>query len=69
VNMLEDVRLNMETLGEQQAVLDHVMDTFTKLSETVQEAQATLKSLQTERELAQRIERGIKGLRSKTKSA
>jgi hypothetical protein len=35
----------------------------------VQEAQATLKSLQTERELAERIERGIKGLRSKTKSA
>ena len=62
-NMLEDVRLNVETLGEQKAVVDHLMDNFTRLTEKVQEAQTTLRSLQTERELAQRIERGIKTLR------
>ncbi|HEX9367517.1 MAG TPA: hypothetical protein VF921_12870, partial [Vicinamibacterales bacterium] len=62
-NMLEDVRLNLETLGEQKAVVDHVMEHFTKLTEKVQEAQTTLRSLQTERELAERIERGIKNLR------
>jgi hypothetical protein len=62
-NMLEDVRLNLETLGEQKAVVDHVMDNFTRLTEKVQEAQTTLRSLQTERELAERIERGIKKLR------
>jgi DNA repair ATPase RecN len=62
-NMLEDVRLNLETLGEQKAVVDHVMDNFSKLTEKVQEAQTTLRSLQAERELAERIERGIKNLR------
>ncbi len=62
-NMLEDVRLNLETLGEQKAVVDHVMDNFTRLTEKVQEAQTTLRSLQAERELAERIERGIKTLR------
>jgi hypothetical protein len=61
--MLEDVRLNLETLGEQKAVVDHVMDNFNRLTEKVQEAQTTLRSLQTERELAERIERGIKNLR------
>jgi hypothetical protein len=40
-----------------------VMDNFTRLTEKVQEAQTTLRSLQTERELAERIERGIKKLR------
>ena len=58
--MLEDVRLNLETLGEQKAVVDHVMDSFSRLTEKVQEAQTTLRSLQAERELAERIERGIK---------
>jgi hypothetical protein len=66
--MLEDVRLNVETLGEQKAVVDHVMESVTRLGERVQEAQTTLKALQTERALAERIERGIKQLR-KTKPA
>jgi mevalonate kinase len=42
------------------------MGTFTRLSEMAQEAQSTLRALQTERELAERIERGIKQLRAKT---
>jgi chromosome segregation ATPase len=62
-HMLEDVRLNFETLGEQKAVVDDVMDNFTRLSEKVQEAQTTLRSLKTERELAERIDRGIKKTR------
>ncbi|HEX5473024.1 MAG TPA: hypothetical protein VFX12_00060 [Vicinamibacterales bacterium] len=68
-NMLEDVRLNFETLGEQKAVIDHVMENFNRLAEKVQEAQTTLKSLQAERELAERIERGIKRLRKTAPAA
>ena len=64
-NMLEDVRLNFETLGEQKAVVDHVMENVSRLAERTQEAQRTLHALQTERELAERIERGIKQLRKK----
>ena len=66
VNMLEDVRLNMESLGEHKAVMDHVMASFNRLNEMVQESQSTLRALQAERELAERIERGNKQLRSKT---
>ena len=65
-NLLEDVRVNMETVGEQRAVLDHVMENLSKLTEMVASGQNTLRALQAERELAERIERGIKALRSKT---
>jgi hypothetical protein len=44
------------------------MDSFTRLSEMMREAQNTLKALQTERELAERFERGNKQLRTKTAS-
>ncbi len=65
-HMLADVRLNLETLSEQKSVIDHVIENLAGLNEMVQGAQATLKALQTERELAERIERGIKRLRAKT---
>ena len=65
-HMLADVRLNLETLSEQKSVIDHVIENLAGLNEMVQGAQATLKALQTERELAERIERGIKQLRAKT---
>jgi len=61
--MLEDVHLNLETLGEQKAVVDHVMENVSHLTQRLQEAQTALRALQTERELAERIERGIKQLR------
>ena len=66
VNVLEDVRVNLEMLSEQRAVVDHVVESMARVNDTVHSAQATLKALQTERELAERIERGIKLLRSKT---
>jgi hypothetical protein len=46
--------------------MDHVMDSFNRLSQMVQEAQSTMKALSAEREMAERIERGIKKLRSRT---
>ena len=64
--MLADVRVNLETVGEQKAVLDHVLEGLATLSERVSEAQSTLRSLQAERELAERIAAGIKSLRSRT---
>jgi hypothetical protein len=44
------------------------MESFARLSEMMREAQSTLRALQAERELAERIERGIKQLRTKTSS-
>ena len=67
--MLDDVRINLETLGEQKAVIDHVAEKVAQLEFTLQEARNTLRTLQHERELAERIEQGIKQLRSKTTQA
>ena len=68
-NMLADVRVNLESLSEQKSVIDHVVGNLSRLDEMSQGAQATLRALQTERELAERIERGIKQLRAKTGGA
>jgi hypothetical protein len=65
VHVLEDVRVNLEMVSEQKVVIDHAVENVAALDETVREAQATLKGLRLERELAERIERGIKNLRSK----
>ena len=66
VNVLEDVRVNLEMVSEQRVMIDHVVENVATLDETLREAQATLKRLRIERELAERIERGIKNMRSKT---
>ena len=68
VHVLDDVRINLETLGEQKAVVDHVAEKVAQLEFTLQEARNTLRTLQHERELAERIEQGIKQLRSKMSS-
>jgi chromosome segregation ATPase len=66
VHVLDDVRINLETLGEQKAVIDHVTEKVAQLEFMLQEARNTLRALQHERELAERIGQGIKQLRSKT---
>jgi chromosome segregation ATPase len=65
-NLLEDVRVNLETLGEQKAVIDHVAVKLARLDFMMQEAQNTLRALQHERELAERIEQNIAQLRART---
>ena len=65
VHVLDDVRINLETLGEQKAVIDHVAEKVAQLEFMLQEARNTLRTLQHERELAERIEQGIKQLRTR----
>lgn len=65
-NMLEDVRIHLETVGEQKAVLDYVLEQVARLDAMSREAQVTMRSLQTERELAERIEKSIQSLRART---
>jgi DNA repair exonuclease SbcCD ATPase subunit len=64
-NMLGDIHVNLEMLSEQRAVIDHVGEKLARLDFTVQEAQNTLHALQREREVAERIEQGIKALRAR----
>ncbi len=65
-NLLEDVKVNLETLGEQKAVIDHLSDKLARLEFVMQEAQNTLRMLTHERELAERIEQSIKQLRTRS---
>jgi chromosome segregation ATPase len=65
VHLLDDVRVNLEMLGEQKAVVDHVAEKAAQLEFMLQETRNTTRALQHERELAERIERSIKALRSK----
>jgi hypothetical protein len=58
--------VNLETLGEQKAVIDHVAEKLARLEFMMQEAQNTMRTLQHERELAERIEQSIKQLRART---
>jgi len=69
VNLLEDVRVNLEALGEQKALVDHVAEKLARADFVLQEAQNTLRSLHQEREVAARIEQSIKHLRSRTERA
>ncbi len=64
-HMLGDVNLKLEMLSEQRAAVDHVGEQLARLDYTVQEAQNTLRALQREREVAERVEQGIKALRSR----
>ena len=63
-NLLDDINVNLEMLGEQRAVIAHVGEKLARLDFMVQEAQNTLRALQREREVAERIEQGIKSLRA-----
>jgi hypothetical protein len=65
VHLLDDVRINLEMLGEQKAVVDHVAEKSAQLEFMLQEARNATRNLQHERELAERIEMSIKQLRSK----
>ena len=65
-NLLEDIRVNLETVGEQKAVVDHLTEKLGHVEFIMQEAQNTLRMLTSERELAERIEQSIKQLRTRT---
>jgi chromosome segregation ATPase len=65
-NMLADVRVHLETVSEQKAVLEHALEQIARLEHISRDADATLRSLQAERELAQKIERSIQHLRTRT---
>ena len=67
--LLEDVSVNLETLGEQKSVIDHLTEKLARIDFTMQEAQNTLQTLTHERELAERIEQSIRQLRTRTAKA
>jgi hypothetical protein len=65
-NLLGDVRVNLESVSEQKVVVDYIVDRLAELEFVILEAQNTLRMLNQERELAERIEKSIKQLRDRT---
>jgi hypothetical protein len=65
VNLLSDIRTHLETVTEQKAVIDHLNEKLANVDFAMQEAHNTLRMLNQERELAQRIEQSIKQLRTR----
>ena len=68
-NLLDDVTVNLETLGEQKSMIDQLTEKMARIDFTMQEAQNTLQTLKHERELAERMEQSIKQLRMRTAKA
>src|SRR5207249_7608542 len=68
-NLFEDVRVNLETMNEQKAVVDHLTERLAKVQFVMQDAQNTVRQLTQERELAERIEKSIRQLRARTGGA
>ena len=68
-NLLEDVSVNLETLVEQKSIIDNLTEKLAGVDFTMHEAQNTLQTLKHERELAERMEKSIKQLRTKTAKA
>ena len=56
------MRINVETIGEQKALVDQVAQTVGQLEFRLQEARRTIGTLQHERELAERLEHAIRQL-------
>ena len=65
-NLLSDVRINLDALTEQKAVVEHVAEQVAGIQFASQEATGVLRALQQERELAQRIAASLQQLRART---
>jgi chromosome segregation ATPase len=65
VRMLDDVRVTLDTVGEQKAVVDHVTDMLAQFEDAVTEARGTTRALQAERKLAQRIVHNVREIHAR----
>lgn len=59
-DLLDDVRINVKTVGEQKAIVDHVAQTAAQMEFKLQEARSILGTLQRERELAEGRDQGVR---------
>jgi chromosome segregation ATPase len=59
--VVEDVRLKLDLVSEQRTIVDHAIHELARLDGLIVEARAAERSLQRERQLAERIKRGTSG--------
>ena len=65
-HILGDVRITLDSVGEQKAMIDHVFGELARFEYLLQEARGTMKALQAEREVAQRISENVRQLHART---
>ena len=65
MNLFEDVRAGLESVGEQKVMIDHVGEKLTRLEFVTQAAERAVQTLQHEREVAERIELSLTQIRAR----
>jgi chromosome segregation ATPase len=65
VQLLDDVRVTLDTVGEQKAVADHVTEMLAQFEDAITEARGTTRALQAERKLAQRIVENVRHIHAR----
>jgi hypothetical protein len=64
--MLGDVQIRLDSVSEQKAMVDHVFAELAHLEYLVQEARGTMKALQAERDVAQRIVETVRQIHARS---
>ena len=67
-HLLGDVQITLESVSEQKAMVDHVFAELARLEYLVQEARGTMKALQAERDVAQRIVENVRQIHTRALS-
>ena len=65
MNILGDVQITLDSVGEQKAMVDHVFTELARIEYLVQEARGTMRALQTERDVAQRIVENVRQIHAR----
>ena len=65
MTILGDVQITLDSVSEQKAMVDHVFAELARIEYLVQEARGTMRALQTERDVAQRIVENVRQIHSR----
>ena len=63
--LLDDMHVALDTIAEQKTMFDHVAEQLARLDEVLTEARGTIKALQAERKLSQRIVENLRSLHTR----
>jgi chromosome segregation ATPase len=68
MNILGDVHITLDSVSEQKAMVDHVFAELARIEHLVQEARGTMRALQAERDVAQRIVENVRQIHARARS-
>ena len=67
MNILGDVHITLDSVSEQKAMVDHVFAELARIEHLVQEARGTMRALQAERDVAQRIVENVRQIHARAR--